>query len=84
MPKYQYNRCFLAYLALAVLELPGDSDNSPNAVVSPYTLQWAALRRLGVVPHYFFLIRPLVFSVINNTEVKKMGFEFYIPACSHT
>jgi len=28
----------------------------PTAVVSPYTLQWAALRRLGVVPlpHYIF------------------------------
>ena len=25
----------------------------PNAVVSPYTLQCATLRCLGVVPHYF-------------------------------
>ena len=40
-----------------MLELPGNGGIPPTAVVSPYTLQWAALWRLGVVssPTTFFL-----------------------------
>jgi len=33
-----------------------------HAVVSPYTLQWAALQRIGVVPHYFYSKRELTFT----------------------
>jgi len=32
-----------------------DKGDPPTAVVSPYTLQWAALQHIGVVPHYVFL-----------------------------
>jgi len=49
-------------MLMSVLELVGEGRGiSPTAVVSRYTLQWAALRRLGVIPPLlFFLIRPLV------------------------
>ena len=45
---------------VAKARITGERGNSPTAVVSLYILQWAALRRLGIVPTTFFLIRRLV------------------------
>jgi len=33
--------------------IAGEIWGFPTVVVSPYTLQWAAIRCLVVVPHYF-------------------------------